>query len=91
MITKKTIGPVTFTVVDTEQELYDIEEPAEPVITVTHDGGSWVVYGDENADHEDYQEKWWPAVLHGGGRYEDEAKQYAKQWARAVRGSWEVI
>jgi hypothetical protein len=82
---------LTVTAVDSEAELWAIEEPPEPVITVTYDGSSWVVYGDENADHPDYGEKWWPAVLYGGGRYEDEAKAYAKQWAKAVRGCYEII
>ena len=82
---------IDVTVVQDERELWSIEEPPEPIITVTYDGGSWVVYGDENSDHPDYEERWWPAVLYGGARYEDEAKDYAKRWARAVRGSYEVI
>ena len=79
------------TVVDHDDDLWAFEEPPEPVITATFDGSSWVVYGDEYADHPDYGEKWWPELLHGSGRYEDEAKDYAKRWARAVRGVWEVI
>jgi hypothetical protein len=91
MITKKTIGPITFTIVDDESELWQIEEPPEPIITVTYDGGSWVVYGDDNAEHEDFGEKWWPAVMYGGAQYEQEAKDYGKRWAKAVRGSYEII
>lgn len=79
------------TVLDNESELHTIEEPPEPVITATFDGGCWIVYGDENSEHPDYQEKWWPVVLYGGDHYATEAKDYARRWARAVRGSWEVI
>jgi len=82
---------LTITVVDPEAELHAIEEPPEPTIFVTYDGGSWVVYGDDNADHKDFDEKWWPAVLYGGGHYRDEAIAYAKKWARAVRGCYEII
>lgn len=82
---------LTVTVIDDERDYWSLEEPEEPIITVTYDGGSWVVYGDENASHPDFEERWWPAVLYGGGRYEDEAKAYAKRWAKAVRGSWEVV
>lgn len=79
------------TVVDHEADLWAFEEPPEPIITATFDGSSWVVYGDENASHPDYSERWWPEVLYGSRRYEDEAKNYARRWARAVRGSWEVV
>lgn len=85
------MSKLKITVVDNESDLWAYEEPAEPIITVTYDGGSWVVYGDEYSAHPDYEEKWWPTVLYGGGRYEDEAKAYAKKWARAVRGSYEII
>lgn len=79
------------TLVDDDCDLWLHEEPPEPVITVTFDGGSWIVYGDEDSEHPLFSERWWPAVLYGGGRYEDEARDYAKKWARAVRGSYQVI
>lgn len=78
-------------VVENESELHAIEEPPEPVITVTYDGGSWVVYGDENSEHPDFEEQWWPRVMYGGSEYGDEAKHYAKKWAKAVRGVWEEV
>ncbi len=79
------------TVIEDESELHAIEEPPEPIITATFDGGCWIVYGDENASHPDFEEKWWPVVLYGGNKYADEAKDYARRWARAVRGTWEEV
>lgn len=85
------MSKIQIKVVEEGPALWAIEEPPEPVITVTYDGGSWVVYGDENASHPDYEERWWPAVLYGGGRYKDEAMEYARKWAKAVRGVYEQI
>jgi len=82
---------IDVTVIDDERDYAMIEEPPEPVITVTYDGGSWVVYGDENSEHPDFEEQWWPRVLYGGSEYGDEAKHYAKKWAKAVRGVWEEV
>jgi hypothetical protein len=96
MITKQTIKSadwpkgLTITVVDDESELHAIEEPPEPIITVAW-RGNWVVYGDDNADHPDFEEKWWPHVMYGSDEHKDEAVAYAKRWARAVRGSYEII
>ena len=80
------------TVVENESDLWAIEEPPEPVITVTKDGGAWVVYGDDNADHKDFEEQHWPKVMYGGDdMYGEFAKDYAKAWAKAVRGVWEEV
>lgn len=87
------MSKLTITVVEDESDLWLIEEPPEPLITVTHDGGSWVVYGDEYAEHPQFEEQWWPSVLYGGGsdNRRDEAVDYAKRWAKAVRGVYEII
>jgi hypothetical protein len=80
------------TVVENESDLWAIEEPPEPVITVTKDGGAWVVYGDDNADHKDFEEQHWPKVMYGGDdMYGEFAKDYARAWAKAVRGVWEEV
>lgn len=79
-------------VVDDESELYAIEEPPEPVITVTYDNGErlWIVSGDENAEHREYREEFFR-----GNSANELAQQaayyYAKQWAKAVRGVVESV
>jgi hypothetical protein len=73
-----------------ERAFWAHEEPPEPTITASFVEGCWVVYGDEYAEHPDFEEKWWPATLYGNG-YDDEAYAYARRWARAVRGAWEVV
>lgn len=80
---------LTVSLVSEDQVLWD----NEPLITVMNEGGHWVVYGDEHADHPDFEEKWWPKTLYGGGsgHYREEALQYAKRWAKAVRGVYEEI
>jgi hypothetical protein len=87
------MSKLTITVVEDERDLWAIEEPPEPLITAVNDGGHWVVYGDEHAAHPDFEEKWWPKTLYGGGsgHYREEALQYAKRWAKAVRGVYEEI
>ena len=92
MITKQKLGPITVTVVDDESDLWLLEEPPEPMITATKESGHWVVFGDEYADHPDFEERWWPRTLYGDdGHHRDEAVAYAKKWARAVRGVYEEI
>jgi len=86
------MSELKITVVENESDLWAIEEPPEPVITVTKDGGMWVVYGDENADHKDFEEQYWPKVMYGGDdMYGEFARDYAKAWAKAVRGVWEEV
>lgn len=55
----------------------------KPVITITCDAGRWIVYGDDNADHPDFEETWWPRGIE---EWKDSAKQYAKDWAKTVHG-----
>ena len=83
---------IDVTILESEADYALIEEPVEPVITVTKDGGMWVVYGDENADHKDFEEQHWPKVMYGGDdMYGEFARDYAKAWAKAVRGVWEEV
>lgn len=97
MITKQTIKvtdvegnarDLELTVLEDESELHAIEEPPEPVITMTCEAGQWIVWGDDNANHPDFEETWFPRGLE---KFEDVAEQYAKDWAKAVRGVWERI
>jgi hypothetical protein len=83
---------VDVTILESEADYALLEERVEPVITVTCDSGAWIVYGDENADHKDFDEQHWPKVWAGGGEmYKEFAKDYAKAWAKAVRGVWEEV
>lgn len=59
------------------------EVPPGPVVTFTFDGGYWIVYCDDEADHSEFEETWYR-----GHHQKDEAKNYAKEWAKAINGSW---
>lgn len=80
-------------VVDSEQDLWQFEEPIEPVIIVTKELSSWWVYSD---DSEAYR-KGFEDEEFLGSRWGDDSAQkeraveYAKAWAKAVRGVWEEI
>ena len=84
------MSKLTITVAENESDLWAIEEPPEPVITVTYDQHCWIVYGDENADHKDFEEQWWPSSR-AGEIAKATAFKYAKDWAKAVRGVWEEV
>lgn len=83
---------IDVTVVDDERDYAMLEEPPEPVITVLYDHGerAWIVSGDENADHKDFEEEWFHGSVESG-LAEEVAIRYAKEWAKAVRGVWEEI
>ena len=85
------MSTLKITVVDNESDLWAIEEPPEPVITIEHHRDEIWVVGDENAEHKDFEETVFPLPMYGDGVLAREAAQeYAKRWARAVRGVYEV-
>lgn len=86
--------PLEITVVERESDLWAIEEPVEPVITITKEHNSWWVYSDDKEAYghgfEDL-EVLAPPYGSDDSLQKERAVEYAQNWAKAVRGGWEEI